>query len=53
QVLPSSDGVRGGIRIEYARTRMGERRYSVNGDTVITSHPTSPIGPPISISSYS
>ena len=24
QALPSSDGVRGGIRIEYARTRMGE-----------------------------
>ncbi|XP_028399533.1 protein couch potato-like [Dendronephthya gigantea] len=50
--MPSSEGVRGGIRIEYARSRMGERRYSVNGETVITSHPTSPVGP-ISISSYS
>jgi hypothetical protein len=29
-----------------------QRRYSVNGETMITSHPTSPVGPPISISSY-
>ncbi|XP_046857261.1 RNA-binding protein, mRNA-processing factor 2a-like [Xenia sp. Carnegie-2017] len=38
--LSSSDGSRGGIRIEYARTKMGEKRYSVNGETLIHGHPT-------------
>lgn len=52
-VMQPSDGVRGGIRIEYARSRMGEPRYAMNGDTVITSHPSSPLGPPISITTYS
>lgn len=54
-VMVSSDGERGGFRIEYARSRMGEPRYLMNGDTVITSHPSSPLGlgPPINITTYS
>lgn len=52
-VMSGVEGVRGGIRIEYARTRMGEPRYIMNGETVITSHPSSPLGPPINITTYS